>query len=89
MKYPYWLVLLLAIDRAAAAIFFNRADITVSSLCWIVRGGYQLDVYFWQRLLLRAIGAGLELVNPGHCANARLSDIKTAQSTLKELGAPP
>lgn len=29
--------LALGVDRFAAAVVFNQADITVSSLCWIVR----------------------------------------------------
>ncbi len=32
---PYWLTLLLALDRVGAAVFFNRADLTISTLCWM------------------------------------------------------
>jgi hypothetical protein len=35
MKYPYWLALLLALNRFAAVLFFNCPDMCVSSLCWV------------------------------------------------------
>jgi hypothetical protein len=34
MNYPYWLALLIALDRFAAVLFFNCPDMCVSSLCW-------------------------------------------------------
>ena len=35
MKYPYWLQVLLALDRFGAVLFFNCADMCISSLCWL------------------------------------------------------
>lgn len=35
-KKPYWLTLLLALDRFGAALLFNRPDLTISTLCWMV-----------------------------------------------------
>lgn len=35
-KKPYWLTVLLALDRLGAALFFNRPDLTISTLCWMV-----------------------------------------------------
>lgn len=89
MRYPYWLVFLLALDRLGAAWIFNRPDITISSLCWIARfqnnltaqaALTQLKMYWWQPPLLRAIAAALELIHPGHCAHARVSDVKTSNA---------
>lgn len=95
MKYPYWLVVLLALDRLGAALFFNRPDITISALCWVVRFAptdrtaaaalTDIHPYPWQILVLRWIGDGLEFVNPGHCVHARASDTITAQSTVSLL----
>lgn len=93
MKYPYWLVFLLALDRLGAAWIFNRPDICISSLCWVARDRsftakaalQTLDMYFWQPPLLRAIGAALEFIQPGHCANSRASDIKTSKSATQLL----
>jgi hypothetical protein len=35
MNYPYWLALLIALDRFAAVAVFNCPDMCVSSLCWV------------------------------------------------------
>lgn len=35
MTYPYWLALLIALDRMAAVLFFNCPDMCVSSMCWV------------------------------------------------------
>lgn len=35
LRPPYWLTLLLALDRWGAAVFFNRPDLTISTLCWM------------------------------------------------------
>lgn len=88
--------LALALDRAAAAVFFNRPDITISSLCWIVRNrvsnpiaghAYSLCKFSgWQTKLLQWIGAGLEFIAKGHCAAARDSDLAVSNSVLALLG---
>ncbi len=95
MKYPYWLVVLIGLDRLAAAIFFNRPDITVSALGWVVHFAHSelvaaaalrdLAMYRWQARALLWIGDGLELLQPGHCAYARASDTITAKSTVSLL----
>jgi hypothetical protein len=36
MNYPYWLVLLLGLDRLGAVILFNCPDMCISSLCWLM-----------------------------------------------------
>lgn len=36
MKYPYLLTLALGLDRFGAVVLFNRADICISSLCWVM-----------------------------------------------------
>ena len=83
---------LLGVDRLGAAVVFNEPDITISSLCWIVRSGSpgqndQLKLYDWQRGTLRAIGAALEFFWPGHCARARTGDIQTSSRARSLLGA--
>jgi hypothetical protein len=95
MKYPYWLVFLLAIDRLGAALLFNRPDITISALCWVARYApdepiaasalHELKLYQWQFLALLWIGSVLEWIQPGHCIKARTSDILTSQSTTSLL----
>ena len=88
----YTHTVLLGIDRLGAAIIYNEPDITISSLCWIVRFGSdaqrnQLKLYGWQSASLRAIGAGLEYFWPGHCARARTGDIQTSARSRSLLGA--
>lgn len=87
-------VVLLGFDRLGAAIIFNEPDITISSLCWIVRDGSsdmvaRLKLYGWQRLLLGAIGAGLEHFWPGHCIAARTGDLDTSARSRFLLGGQP
>lgn len=88
----YTHTLALAFDRNAAAIVFNEPDITVSSLCWIVRNGstqmvQALELYGWQDELLIVIGAGLEYFWPGHCASARAGDLQASARSRQLLGA--
>lgn len=84
--------LALALDRAAAAVIYNEPDITISSLCWVVRSGSvtanaTLKLYRWQAASLRAIGSALEYFWPGHCARARTGDIATSTRARTLLGA--
>lgn len=94
--YPYWIVLLLALDRFGAAIVFNRPDITISTLCWIVLYATQgdpiavealtiLNLYGWQHWILKQIASGLEWMFPGHCIQSRATDLETSQSTINLL----
>jgi hypothetical protein len=36
MKHPYWLTLLLGLDRLGAVLLFNIPDMCISSLCWLM-----------------------------------------------------
>lgn len=36
MKHPYWLALLIGLDRLGAVVFFNVTDMCISSLCWVM-----------------------------------------------------
>lgn len=73
--------IILGVDRFAAAVFFNRADVTISSLCWLVRAypaqtvAQRAALKPWQQWVLKQIGSGLEAISPGHCAAARASDL--------------
>lgn len=88
-SYSYTLVI--GLDRFGAAVFFNQPDLTISSLCWIVRTNAPtlplLKLSTWQLLTLRWIGSGLEWLQPGHCANARASDMAASQRAADLLGA--
>jgi hypothetical protein len=91
---------LLALDRLGAALVFNEPDITISSLCWIVRYATKLKIAEdalpklklaeWQKFALTWIGNGLEYFWPGHCESARQGDVQTtfrARGLLSDL--PP
>ena len=83
---------LIAVDRLGAALLFNEPDITISSLCWVVRSGTPaqnaaLKLYGWQKSALQLVGDGLEYFWPGHCARARTSDIQTSSRAAQLLGA--
>lgn len=91
--------LLVALDSFAAAIFFNRPDLTISALCRVVQlaangGQWQwrvervLKFARWQVVVLRGIGAALNFTFKNHCEAARLSDLARAASTLKLLEDP-
>jgi hypothetical protein len=82
----------LAVDRFGAAIIYNEPDITISSLCWIVRTNAptlaSLKLSPWQLKSLVYIGNGLERFFPGHCAAARLGDLETSARSRTLLVAP-
>lgn len=82
----------LGFDRLGAALIFNEPDITISSLCWIVRESSpaqveKLKLSEWQLWLLWQIGNGLEHFWPGHCAAARQGDLDTTARSRVLLGA--
>jgi len=97
-KGTYLYTVLLALDRFSAAILFNRPDITISSLCWVVlnfieddkaRAAYaELKLNIVQEFFLYWVGKALEAISKGHCAQARLTDIGTAETTRSLLGEP-
>lgn len=76
----------IAVDQLAAAVFFNRSDVTVSSLCRVVQLADAGVEDFPERLrylnlsdrqveALRWIGTQLDKRWPGHCEGARLGDL--------------
>jgi hypothetical protein len=81
-KKTYLHTLLVALDQFGAAVFFNRADLTVSAMCWLVRKGRTEDLRpgRWQTWLLVHIGNVLEWVQPGHLEAARVGDLIRANS---------
>lgn len=82
---------LVELDRAFAALVFNRPDVTISSLCWLVRTHTvaqvraRIPLHTWQLYLLAAIGTVLEDFWPGHCFAARNADIARASLTEQTL----
>ena len=93
----YIYVLLLALDRVAAAILLNRPDVCISTLCWAVHFAATdwrataaleaMNLYGWQRAFLSRIAAALEWIQPGHCVQSRQSDIETARNLLNLVSA--
>jgi hypothetical protein len=89
----------LGVDRFAAALVYNQPDITISSLCWIVRNGEKLKIAEdalvvlklskWQHRSLTLIGNGLERFFPGHCEAARMGDLQTTQRARSLLSDDP
>lgn len=90
-KGSYLYVVLLGLDRFAAAIFFNHPDVTISALCWVVRYAptdpialaalAKLKINRFQAGFLLHCAAVLEWIQNGHCAQARQTDIETATNT--------
>jgi hypothetical protein len=89
----------LAFDRLGAALLFNQPDVTISSLCWVVRNGTSLKIAEdalramklarWQLWFLWRVGDGLERFWPGHCERARRSDLQTQERARKLLSDDP
>jgi hypothetical protein len=87
---------LIGVDQLAAAVFFNRNDLTVSALCRIVQLSDSGDAKFqaaldsmklarWQIGFLRKLAPVLDWIQAGHCELARLGDIGRARSTAALL----
>ncbi len=83
----YTHTLAIALDDWAASVFFNRPDLTVSTLCWLVASGKDapLNLWRWQRAFLQWLGPWLNRIQKDHMALAREGDIERAQSTLSLL----
>lgn len=82
---------LIAVDQFAAAITFNRPDLTVSTMCWMVMTGNDSDLKLstWQRWILVKLGTVLNRIQTNHCLEAAYGDIARAKSTLTALEDAP
>jgi hypothetical protein len=82
---------LIALDSFAAAVVFNRPDLTVSTMCWMVMTGNDasLKLWGWQRWILVTLGPWLNDIQANHCALAAAGDRERAQSTIEALKALP
>lgn len=87
--HSYRVSLLISVDRLLAAAFFNEPDLTISSLCWIVRTGKRdrLELSSWKIRALWRIGVVLNRFFPGHLAVARSNDIAASSRMRQLLGA--
>ena len=89
--------LAIALDQLAAAVFFNRPDLTISALCRVVQladsgehgWAWKVDRYLklnlWQVVALRSIGWALNSTFRNHCEAARLSDLARANGVARLL----
>lgn len=88
--------LLIALDQFAAAVFFDRADVTISSLCRVVQladAGYltwqaklaTTKFATWQISVLRVLARWLDYIQTNHCELARQSDLARNASSLSLL----
>lgn len=80
---------LIGLDQLGAAIFFNRNDLTISSLCGLVllddRWIAILKLSSWQVKTLKVLGRVLNWIQANHCPNAILGDQARANFTLMTL----
>lgn len=68
----------LGVDRLGAALIFNEPDITISSLCWVVRASDQLP---------KLLAAGLTPTVPVQGAPRTLAKLKLSRWQLALLRA--
>lgn len=80
----YTHTLAIAVDQLGAAVIFNRPDLTISTLCWIVMSGdpQPLKLAPWQTWMLARLGPILNRIQENHCVQAREGDAQRAQATL-------
>lgn len=79
--------LLIALDQFAAAVIFNRPDLTISAMCWMVSSGHaeSLKLYGWQRAFLAGLAPVLDRIQAQHCLKAAFGDWDRSISTLSSL----
>ncbi len=87
---------LVGLDAWGAAVFFNRNDVTISTMCRIVQlydakdadavaVVTHMNLHDWQIGVLRRLAVGLNEIQPNHCELARQGDIERAQRILALL----
>lgn len=90
MNDGYIHTVLVGLDSFAAVLFFCRADLTISTMCWMVangKGGY-LKLNRFQLWFLRWLGPVLNKIQTDHMAIAQASDLARANSTIAAIGSP-
>ena len=78
---------MISVDEFGAALLFNRADTTISSMCRLAQLG-QLDrikANRWQAWILTHLAPILDWIQADHCAKALAGDIERAKSTIAIL----
>lgn len=83
--YPH--TVLIALDQFAAAIIFNRPDLAISTMCWMVMTGNDapLKLSPWQRWILVKLGPILNRIQPAHCELSAKGDRDRATATQLAL----
>lgn len=83
---------LISLDQLAAAVFFGRNEVCVSSLCRLVQNAdagigdfparlASLNLKPWQLKFLRWLAPKLDDIEPAHCELSRQGDLARAEST--------
>lgn len=87
MNDGYIHTVLVGLDSFAAVVFFCRADLTVSTMCWMVANGKAeyLKLNWVQHAFLAWLGPLLNKIQADHMAIAMASDTARARSTLTAL----
>lgn len=76
--------LAVAVDFFSASLFWNRADVTVSSLCGLQLRRRAQGEGFQAGLV--ALGDFLEWINPGHCEAAIKADFARMEVASQLMG---
>lgn len=83
----YLNTLLLAFDMGIAAVFFNRVDFTVSSMCYLIsiNKDAPLKLNKLQRGFLAWLGPILDKIQKGHLEKAAQGDVARGQYMIDTL----
>lgn len=79
---------LIALDEWGAAVFFNRLNFTISTMCRLVRDGQDapLKLNRWQRAFLKWLEPRL---SESHCAAALQADLERLKTGVILLASDP
>lgn len=89
MNRSYVHTVLVGLDMFAAVLFFCRADLTVSTMCWMVANGKEgyLKLNRVQHWFLKTLGPVLNMIQADHMDIAMTNDLARANSTIAAIGS--